>query len=90
MHEFGEFPCLAELVVKIRIYETDAEQVKARLDELVEYNKGWTDQCLAVLRKSGAPSPKTFTILYFVRDYEVASRWEPSQWKVDRTISVTV
>ena len=90
MHEFGELTCLTELLAKIHIYETDAERVTRRLDEAVEHNKGWTDQCLAVLRKSGAPSPKTFTILYFVRDYEVASRWEPSQWKVGRTISITV
>ena len=75
--------------MKIYPHRMTAEQVTARLDELVNKDKGWNDQCLAVLRMSGAPSPKTLTTVYLVCDSE-ASRWEGSRYRVGHTITVTV
>ena len=90
LDRFEKFPCLSELVMKIRIHTTSAERATDELNEVVDGNKAWVDQCLAIIKKSGAPSPKSMKILYLVLDSDARQRWNGFSWKTSHTISVTV
>ena len=77
-------------MIKIRVITSNTETAAAELSKAVQLDKWRVDQGLAVIRKSGAPSPKSLKILYLVHDHDAAPQWNGIPWKVGHVVSLTM